>query len=200
MLGCLQLADAPDPNRILDFGAGAGRVTRWIRAAFPQAEIDVCDLRAPDMEFCAREFRANSWVSCTDFESVSAPGDYDLVWLGSVATHLPEEKVISLIDKTVSWCKHGALILITFHGRQALAVHSAGFRYIATEQWSDIVDEYRAHGFGYADYPGESGYGISLAATSWVANVIEKRLDVRLLTLAERVWDNHHDVLALQTN
>jgi hypothetical protein len=30
------------PARILDFGGGADRVTRWLRSAFPSAEIEGC--------------------------------------------------------------------------------------------------------------------------------------------------------------
>src|SRR3974377_710477 len=79
ILSSLQLAGKSAPTSVLDFGAGAGRVTRWLRAATPDAAIDTCDLRASDMEFCAQAFETTSWVSGTDIASLKAPRAYDLI-------------------------------------------------------------------------------------------------------------------------
>src|SRR5271169_6557462 len=78
ILSSLQLAGTQAPSSILDFGGGAGRVTRWLRAAFPDASIDICDLRTNDTEFCSGAFQANGWVSGTDIASLKAPREYDL--------------------------------------------------------------------------------------------------------------------------
>ena len=40
VLAALQLGRCRTPGNILDFGSGAGRVTRWLRAGFPSACID----------------------------------------------------------------------------------------------------------------------------------------------------------------
>lgn len=50
------------PNIILDFGCGAGRVTRWLRAAYPKAIIHACDLREQDLEFVQNICQATTWV------------------------------------------------------------------------------------------------------------------------------------------
>jgi cyclopropane fatty-acyl-phospholipid synthase-like methyltransferase len=47
----LVLAGVNSPKTILDFGCGAGRVTRWLRAAFPDAKISACDTREEDLKF-----------------------------------------------------------------------------------------------------------------------------------------------------
>src|SRR4051794_32224394 len=47
-----ELAQIDDFKSILDFGSGAGRVTRWLRAAYPAAQITTADLRQPDLDFC----------------------------------------------------------------------------------------------------------------------------------------------------
>jgi hypothetical protein len=52
IMAALQLADVQEPAAILDFGASVGRVTRWLRAAFPTAALCACDIRAEDMNFC----------------------------------------------------------------------------------------------------------------------------------------------------
>ena len=199
ILSTLRLADAPGPAAILDFGAGAGRVTRWIRAAFPKAAIDACDLRASDMEFCARTFGARTWISGTDIDSLEAPGTYDLIWVGSVITHLNGDKMVRLLDKLVSWTRPGGAIVMSFHGRYALVRQDSGeFRYNIDDQtWESIKSEYARSGYGYADYSGQQGYGISITKPSWMAATVENR-ELRLISLSERAWDDHHDILAVQ--
>ena len=199
ILSSLQLCGVAAPASMLDFGAGAGRVTRWLRAAFPDAAIDVCDLRISGINFCARSFRASSWVSGTDIASLRAPHQYDLIWLGSVVTHLSADDTRHLIDKVASWCRRGGLVVLSFHGRHALARQDSGTSpYIDNERWMVIQRDYLQHGFGYSDYPGYNGYGISVTKPSWMAAVVEQRQDLRIVSLSERAWDGHHDIVAIQ--
>jgi len=195
----LRLSGAPEPGTILDFGAGAGRVTRWLRAAFPHAQIDACDLRSSDMDFCASTFGASTWISGIDLDSLRAPQSYSLIWLGSVATHLTADTTKHLIRKMISWCSPGGLVVMSFHGRHALNRQNSGeYFYIDVERWTVIQRDYEKHGFGYSDYEGQAGYGISVAKLSWIAAVIEELRTGRLICLSERAWDGHHDVLAVQ--
>jgi hypothetical protein len=62
---------------------------------------------------------------------------------------------------------------------------------------AQIIDEYRRTGFGYRDYPGASGYGLSLSALPWV---LERALDLphcRVVLCRERACDDHQDIVAL---
>src|SRR6516225_2011415 len=72
ILSALSLAGQPDPAAILDFGSGAGRVTRWLRAAFPLAVLDTCDLREQDLRFCRDTFQARTWVSGNSIGDLNA--------------------------------------------------------------------------------------------------------------------------------
>jgi len=126
ILTALQLADLPDPAALLDFGAGAGRVTRWLSAAFPDAAIDSCDLRQQDLDFCRDEFGARTWPSGIEIASLRAPGTYDLIWLGSAATHLSAAKTAQLLKKMLSWTNRAGLVLMSFHGRYALNRQNSG--------------------------------------------------------------------------
>lgn len=195
----LQAAGAPAPLSILDFGAGAGRVTRWLRAAFPEAAISACDLREQDMRFCREEFQAETWVSGTDVAALVAPGRYDLIWVGSVLTHLSAETSGRLVDKLLSWTRPGGILVMSTIGRTAKArrdrttaafIHDAG--------WAEIVRQQEETGFGYADYEGQTGYGLSLTRLSWTAGLVEALPGARLVLLTEAAWDGLHDVVAIQ--
>src|ERR1700729_3189423 len=48
----------PDFTSILDLPCGHGRVTRWIRAAYPDAKLTACDILTDGVDFCADTFGA----------------------------------------------------------------------------------------------------------------------------------------------
>ncbi|PZQ96945.1 MAG: hypothetical protein DI533_15440 [Cereibacter sphaeroides] len=186
------------PSHILDFGAGAGRVTRWLRAGYPQAELSVTDIRPDDLAFCAREFGANTFPSATSTESLHAPDRYDLIWVGSVITHLSAAQSEKLVRKLASWLRQDGVLVVSFHGRFAAARAPSFQNYGIAAGWDTLLQDYRSLGFGYADYPSQSGYGISICSTSWTAALVERIDNARLVLLSERAWDAHHDVFALQ--
>jgi SAM-dependent methyltransferase len=199
MLAALQLANVQAPKSILDFGAGAGRVTRWLRAAFPVASISACDLREQDMSFCRSVFLADTWISGIDIDELNSPRKYDIIWVGSVLTHLSADNSVKLIRKLLCWLNAGGLLVASTHGRFALTRQDGGhFTYLHSEGWDSIKIEYATTGYGYFNYVNQIGYGISLTKLSWLSNVIDKMPDVRLVALAEKAWDDHHDVIAIQ--
>lgn len=198
ILSSLYIADTSSPSTVLDFGSGAGRVTRWLRAAFPSSKIEVCDIRGQDLEFCAEVFGAKTWASETNIDALSAPQSYDLVWAGSVITHLDAQKTQKLISKIVSWLNPGGLFVFSTHGRYAASKLRSGHYGVSKVGTETICSEYEDKFFGYADYPRQSGYGISITGMRWIQQFIESRNDCRLVLLSERAWDGHHDVVALQ--
>ncbi|MGL4238127.1 class I SAM-dependent methyltransferase [Tabrizicola sp.] len=186
------------PGRILDFGAGAGRVTRWLKAAWPKAAITVTDIRAGDLEFCRKAFGADSFASGIDVAALSAPGQYDLIWVGSVITHLSAATSEQLVRKLYSWLRPDGVLVMSFHGR-FVAARAPHFGYYGiTSGWDSLMQDYRREGFGYADYPGQHGYGISICSMAWVVGLLERLPEARTVLLSEMAWDGHHDVLAAQ--
>ena len=199
ILAAQQLAQALTPASILDFGAGAGRVTRWLRAAFPTAHIAACDLRPQDIQFCRDQFGAETWIAGTDIDALQALGTYDLIWVGSVLTHLSAENSARLIDKLLNWANPGGLIIMSIIGRVAKdRKDGSGADYIHPAGWAQITQQYAERGFGYADYEGAAGYGLSLTKLSWAGGLVERLPGTRLVALSEAVWDDLHDIIAIQ--
>ena len=77
------------PARVLDFGCGHGRVMRWIRAVFPEATIVASDRVRDGVDLCAKTFDAQPVYSNDAYEDIGLGGNFDMIWLGSVYTHLP---------------------------------------------------------------------------------------------------------------
>lgn len=185
-----------DPHCILDFGCGAGRVTRWIAAAFPQAKIEGCDIRQADLEFVAQTFGARTWVSGTDVAELKPPSTYDLIWVGSVFTHLSKDVSIRLFDKLLSWLNPNGVLVLTSHGRHAVSLGPE--RYGIDLDWERVKSDFERCEFGYADYADTPSYGISLTQLYWWMGFITSRPNTRLISMAERAWDGHQDVIAVQ--
>jgi SAM-dependent methyltransferase len=187
------------PTSFLDFGSGAGRVTRWLRAAYPDAHISATDLRPSDLDFCASEFDALTWVTDIDVDAMQAPATYDVIWVGSVLTHLSEKQSRRLVAKLISWLNPEGIVVLSLHGRFAYSRGPSFNNYGVDDHWPEIEKGYLAKNlWGYADYPNQIGYGISLTRLSWSARLGEEMQDTRLLLLSEIAWDGHHDILALQ--
>lgn len=199
MLSVLALAGMDSPKTILDFGCGAGRVTRWLRAAFPQATISASDLREDDLEFVRDKFGANTWVAGTDPDSMQQPFPFDLIWVGSVITHREAEQTEKLMAKLFEWLKPGGLLVASFHGRQAIIIgNTRQLDYIVWNLWEKIVAGYYSNGYGYSDYPGQKDYGISLISHEWMLRFVNRIEDSRIVLLGEALWDSHHDIIALR--
>ena len=195
--GAQSLAAVADFTSILDFGSGAGRVTRWLRAAYPHASITAADIREEDLRFCSETFDAATWISGTDIDAMEAPGRYDLIWVGSVLTHLSASKTLTLLEKMLGWLLVNGVAVLSFHGRSAYSWRN-GANYGPAEMLPKIDEEYEKTGFGYSDYPNSPGYGISFCTPSWIIAAVEKLPGCRLVTVSELAWDRHHDIVAIQ--
>jgi SAM-dependent methyltransferase len=195
--GTQHIAGAPDFHSILDFGSGAGRVTRWLCVAYPNASITVADICLGDLDFCADVFKVATWNSGTDIDRMTPTGSYDLIWAGSVVTHLSAIKTVALIAKFVAWLKPGGVLVASFHGRSAYSRRHE-IKYIEPRLLPKIEQEYATHDYGYSDYGNQAGYGIAFCTPGWMLEFSNQLISARLIALGETVWDDHHDIIALQ--
>jgi hypothetical protein len=61
-----------------------------------------------------------------------------------------------------------------------------------------ILDGYEKTGFGYSDYAGQPGYGLSLSSPQWVERAIETRERLRLVHHEEDALTGIQDIVACQ--
>lgn len=200
IMHCLGMSEIDNPGRILDFGCGAGRVTRWLRAEFPESIIHACDIRQQDLDFVSQSFAAETWVSGTDIDALEPLSTYDVIWVGSVFTHLSAQVSTHLFDKLLSWLNPKGVLIFSVHGRFVLHRADTGNNiYGLGDDWRTLIRTYENTGYGYADYPLQNGYGISVSKSEWWISLIENRLNTRLAFLSEQAWDKHHDVIGVQS-
>jgi SAM-dependent methyltransferase len=178
--------------RILDFACGHGRVLRALHAAFPEAELSASDVDRDGVEFCARQFGALPLHSDPDPAQVQLVGPYDLIWVGSLFTHLDAEPCRAFLDLLRRNLAAGGLLLFSTHGRNAVKRWPRD-----DERTEAIVADFEREGFGYRDHYGVEGYGTSAFTAAWIANQLEPWTDLMLIGYMERGLADHQDVVTL---
>jgi SAM-dependent methyltransferase len=187
-------------NRILDLPCGHGRVMRFLRQAFPTARLTACDLDQKGVEFCARSFDAIPVLSRVEVADIPLEGPYDLIWCGSLLTHLPQEKWTSFLRLFQRLLLPGGILVFTTHGRRCETELATGKNRCGLDdhQIAKLLGDYRRAGFGYVDYADQPGYGFSLALPSFVLANFVQHPEWQLLGYHESGWDQRQDAIGLQ--
>jgi SAM-dependent methyltransferase len=197
------------PARILDMPSGAGRVLRFIARRFPDAELTACDIFEDEITFCARRFGAHPVLSSPDFDSLELPGTFELIWSGSLVTHLDAGGTDAFLRLCRRHVSPGGVVVVTTHGEEVAGrvPNDPGFYGLDDKQAEAVVSQYRREGAGFVAYsdphePQQAGYspesapwGVSLMSREWVRSVAH-RAGLRELHFAERDWNAHQDVFA----
>ncbi len=193
-----------EPTNILDLPCGFGRVTRALRARFPHASITVSDLDQPGVDFSASQFGARGAYSVRDFRELVLGERYDLIWVGSLVTHLPTGQTMHFLRALARHLTPWGRAVISVHGPSIIPrLREKGYG-LLPEAAKQVIGQFETTGFGYADYPSEEHlygislsndhYGISLTDEPWMRQALAKS-GLALVRYEHRTWDDHHDVV-----
>ncbi len=195
----LESAQTPKVARVLDLPCGHGRVLRGLRAMFPEAELVACDLLRSGVDFCAREFGAVPVYSLPDPEQIPVAREFDLIWVGSLLTHLDHDAWERFLRFYSARLSPRGVLVFTTHGRNTIR-HIArrdetyGLR---DSQLTKLAASYARHGFGYQPYAGNPDYGISVSSMAAVSSLIARHPELKLCFASEMSWDQHQDTWAV---
>ena len=180
---------------ILDLGCGYGRVTRWMRAAFPDAAITVADFDSKAAEFCAATFRATATTE------PFGPQRYDLIFLGSVFTHMPPAGIVDIFEKLAAALSHNGILVFTTQGRFA-AIRSAAdpgsriTRAIEPGVLEATLKRFHATGFGFVANKKTPDYGSAWISPQWFFTQFGANPNLVQIMFQEKGWDNFQDTYA----
>jgi SAM-dependent methyltransferase len=182
-------------RKVLDVPCGFGRVTRALRVAYPDAEIYASDIDPEAVAFCSRTFGAVALASRTDFSLLNFGLDFDLIWVGSLITHLPSDATRSFLSFIIRHLAPGGVALVSSHGAYVAGkLRSAAIH-------AKMLSDFFSSGYGYADYPGADlslqRYGNSLISREWLTRCIAD-LGAEVVCYRDHSWDNHHDVVSFK--
>jgi SAM-dependent methyltransferase len=199
-------------RRILDFGSGYGRILRQFKAAFPQARLAACDIQRDAVDFCAETFGAEPIYAADDPGETELEGDFDLIWVGSLFTHLAAPRWQSLLDLLEGALERDGLLLFTTQGRfirDRIAERTWRDAYdqpiwvnwgVTEQQLDEVVSSYDREGFGYLEWSAlDRQYGTSIATPGWVLGQLQTRPGFEIVSYWERGWKPQDLVVCVGT-
>jgi len=185
-------------NTILDFPCGGGRVGRFLAARFPETRITACDLDTGGVDFCSQVLGMEPAYSQVDFDKVCLKDTYDLIWCGSLVTHLDAKPILRLLRLFELHLNDNGVMVFTTHGDYVAHRMSGGDDYgIGRAASKKAVEAYRACGFAFMPYLEQndaSEYGTSITSADWVRSHCSTMTSLKEVYFQPRGWDNHQDV------
>jgi len=191
---------APDVKRVLDYACGYGRVLRWLTAYFDRAEVIGVDA---DPKAASAASAATGVETHKLDVSLAQPlgANFDVIWVGSLFTHLPKSETSRVLGYLRAALAPTGIIVFTTHGRlvsRRLALRERDYG-LREESISSLLEQVLNEGYGYADYPNQNGYGISVSTPSSIIQLIEDG-GMSAVYFRDAGWANHQDVFASTPN
>ena len=186
-----QLCDKPHYSDILDLPCGYGRVLRWLRAHYDYARITACDLDRCAVDFCAKEFGATPAYSQPDLRALPFAAEFDLIWVGSLLTHLPQAQWLEALDCFVGWTRECGVLMFTTQGRCFTSLLARGQKNV-TENVDKpaLLAEFARSGFAYQPYFEDKtgAYGVSATSPEWLQGVLQRYPNMIMRAYLEEAW------------
>ena len=203
-----------DVTRVLDFGCGYGRVLRAIVQHIEPRRVDVFDVDQQGVAFCAREFGVTGLGFTRPWDWSSVPfATYDLIWAGSVFTHLGEAFTREMLELWCSLLRPGGVLVFTTHGDEAIRRAESGFfdtRYqVAAPR---VRADYAARGFCFLPYGDadfailpfsferRAEFGMTWMSEDYIAKLVDAvgKGDLRLVSFVPQAWEGVQDAAIVQ--
>lgn len=146
--------------------------------------------------FCAEQFpRARGIPSHEDFEQVDLPASIDVIFVGSVFTHLDRHRSQALWRKLFDALSPAGVLIPTFRGAacyRRMVRNSDRLNYKG--YYDPLIRDYLTTGFGYQDYKNFTAWGQNLASIARVTDLAADEERGRLVGYKETGWAGVHNV------
>lgn len=182
-----------DVTSLLDFGCGYGRVLRWLKATFPAARLMAVDTDPRAVSEVAKTFDVDARSIERRWGNVPHEA-FDLVWVGSLFTHLSQGDSLELLRLLRERLSKNGVLAATMHGRLVVARLRSGERAygLSPDGINKVLIEYDAHGYGFSSYSNMPNYGISVCNLGALERLVENS-GLYITEFVERGWVKHQD-------
>jgi SAM-dependent methyltransferase len=184
----------------LDMACGYGRVLRVLQTRIDASKITACDISEAAVEFCRSEFGAEPLVSDADFRRIHFKRKYDLIWVGSLFTHISEKRFSLLLEVLYNVLEHRGVLVFTTHGQHSLDLMGKNVYHAQFPEREKLLEILRNKGYYFTPYAHSKDYGISICLPEYVIGKTSELFlrRYRLLRYKFRGWAWHQDVYAYQ--
>ena len=184
----------------LDMACGYGRVLRHLVRRIEPKRITACEVMEEAIRFCAAEFGVKPLLSRLDLRAIPFERRYDLIWVGSLFTHLPIEDGLVFLDTLLEALEPGGILVFSTQGPDCLD-NVAFYGFMFADQERVFQEQMERDGAAYLPYyANEPNYGIAFYSPEKIERHVAERFGQRfkLLNHTPRGWDAHQDIWAFQ--
>ena len=177
-------------DSVLDFAAGAGRVLRTLKEAFPEATLTASDVWGEGVEFCADVLGAEAVHNSPEPADIELEGPFDVIWCGSLLTHVDARRWVGFLKLFEALLAPGGVALFTTNGRftaEALRKRENTLN-LEDDQIDQMVRDYDRTGFGYFERLPEQNLGDCVASRTWVGAQLDQVPSLLLVLYSEGTW------------
>lgn len=185
--------------RLLDFGCGYGRLTRYLVTRLRSSQIRVSDVDPNAVDYVARTLNVTGFCSATQPQELRHLERYDLILAISLFSHLPRNLWAQWLEKLSQLLAENGVLIFTTQGpslfgtltptAQAKALAEAsddGFCFVSSNETQGRLDV--------------AEYGQSYVNHDWVARIIKAHSAGNLLGYYPRGMWGRQDVYVLRKN
>ena len=171
-------------GRFLEFASGHGRFTRHLVKALGPERVTVSELVPDAVDFARYSFGVEGFLSSVTPEALDWGQRYDVVFVLSLFSHLPERTWTRWLASLYQAVQPGGLLVFTTHGaeatlRQNVALDGQGF-FFAPSSESQAIEV--------------AEYGTTFTSDAFVRRQIAQALDgAQVLQHAGAHFWNHQD-------
>lgn len=186
---CQRALQGRAPKRILDFPCGFGRVMRWMRNAWPTAEIFGVETDGRCLDYVAQAFDAQP-IQADPRLNMQVPDNIDLIFSGSLLTHFDEWQWHIFLELCCNALAPDGVFLFTTHGRIAsLLAKQRHPVYGDLVDTRELYERQKATGFSFLPYDAAyPTFGITLTSPEWVMRQLQKMPHIKVIGFEEGGW------------
>ena len=138
-------------NTVLDFASGYGRLTRALVQKLPAERIHVADIYGKAIAWQVETFGVNGVVSVPDPAQLDHHGQHDIVFVGSLFSHLPTGLFHRWLARLYALVAPGGVLAFSVHDETFLpdgeAMDESGLRYFRTSESGSL--DHDIYGMSY---------------------------------------------------
>jgi SAM-dependent methyltransferase len=165
---------------VLEFASGYGRITRHFGDIADN--YITADIHPEAVKFIRTDLNRNSILSTARHQDFTCDFKFSFIYVLSLFSHLPKESFCGWLETLYQKLNPGGILLFTTHGEAAAS---------KSNYLKEILDP--ISGFGFVanseqkDLPAEN-YGTTVSSKTFVAAVIQKLPEAKILSFKSGVW------------
>ncbi|HEX2834746.1 MAG TPA: class I SAM-dependent methyltransferase [Thermoanaerobaculia bacterium] len=126
-------------KRMLDFASGYGRLTRFLVHERIADAVTVADILEGGMQFQGEQFGVKTILSTTLPQDLHVDDRYDLIFVASLFTHLPERTFTAWLRRLAELLTPDGLLIFSVHDETLAPEAFEGIHFVSTSE-SRVLD------------------------------------------------------------